>query len=314
MLVIGAGPGVLHAQDPLYSQFFANPLHLNPALTGVEGAMKFHLGYRNQWPGETDTYVSYHASLQKYMPGIKSGLGFLAMNDRQGGGVFNTMSAALVYAYHLKVTRQMIVTAGFQAGAGQLNLRTDKLVLPDQLAGNTGNDLRAFSKLYPDFALGAAVFIGAFYGGIAVQHVLEPYSSPGRDPNTRVSRKYTLHAGALIPIYERRLGKEVLQLSPNLVFMQQDVYQHMNYGVELRSNRLVGGVWLRQDLAFSYASLIFSVGYGNEQIRLRYSYDTKLSAPSVNIPTMGAHELSMVIVVEKLYKSTKRRAIKCPKF
>lgn len=119
--------------------------------------------------------------------------------------------------------------------------------------------------------------------------------------------------GALIPIYEKRLGKEILQLSPNLVFMQQDIFQQLNYGLELLFQSIIGGVWFRQDLLFSYGTLIFSMGYGNEQFRIRYSYDAKLSPPDLHIPHLGAHEISLVIIFENLYKSTKHRAIKSPK-
>jgi len=117
----------------------------------------------------------------------------------------------------------------------------------------------------------------------------------------------------MIPIYERRLGREVLQLSPNVVFMQQDIYQQLNYGLEVLFRNLMGGVWFRQDLTFSYGTLIFSMGYGTDKFRVRYSYDAKLSAPEVHIPSLGAHEISMVIIFENLYKSAKHRAIKCPK-
>jgi hypothetical protein len=55
------------------------------------------------------------------------------------------------------------------------------------------------------------------------------------------------------------------------------------------------------------------MGYGNEQFRVRYSYDAKLSPPDLHIPSLGAHEISMVIIFENLYKSEKPRAIKCPK-
>lgn len=40
-----------HAQDPHFSQFFASPLTLNPALTGkFDGNLRATGNYRNQWP------------------------------------------------------------------------------------------------------------------------------------------------------------------------------------------------------------------------------------------------------------------------
>jgi hypothetical protein len=119
--------------------------------------------------------------------------------------------------------------------------------------------------------------------------------------------------GAIIPIYEKRFGTEAMQLSPNLVFFQQGIYQQLNYGLEVLFNGFVGGLWFRQDLLFSFGALIFSAGYGNGKYRVRYSYDRKLSRPDLHIPTLGSHEISVVVLLENLNKTTKHRAIKSPK-
>ena len=80
------------AQDPAFSQFFANPLYLNPAMAGVEGPVKLYLGYRNQWPGATNPYSTYHASYDQYIDALHGGIGAHVINDRQGGGIINTIS------------------------------------------------------------------------------------------------------------------------------------------------------------------------------------------------------------------------------
>ncbi len=301
------------AQDPAFSQFYANPLFMNPAMAGVEGPAKVYLGYRNQWPGATNPYSTYHASYEQFLDPLQGGVGIHVINDRQGAGIFNSISLDAIYSYHLKVTSELMVTGGFQASAGQRSLNTSGLVLPDELAGVSTASLNGYSRLYPDFAVGFGGFYKNFYGGVAVHHLLQPYTAPSEDPNTRLLRKYTAHIGATIPIYEKRLGKEVLQLSPNLVYIQQAIYQQLNYGLEVLFESIIGGIWLRQDLLFSYGTLIFSAGYGNDRFRVRYSYDAKLSPPDLHIPSLGAHEISMVIIFENLYKSTRHRAIKSPK-
>lgn len=282
-------------------------------MAGVEGPVKVYVGYRNQWPGATDPYSTYHASYEQYLEPLQGGIGVHVINDRQGGGIFNTLSLDAIYAVHLRMTSKLTVTGGFQASAGQRNLNPDGLILPDELAGVSLTSLNGYSRVYPDFAVGFGGFFGNIFGGVAVHHLLQPYTAPSEDPNTRLYRKYTVHLGTMIPIYEKRLGREVLQLSPNLVFQLQDIYQQLNYGLEVVFKNVIGGIWFRQDLLFSYGTLIFSMGYGNDLFRVRYSYDAKLSAPTVHIPSLGAHEISMVIVFENLYKSKNRRAIKCPK-
>jgi len=311
ILILASTGGV--AQDPAISQFYANPLFMNPAMAGVEGPSKVYVGYRNQWPGASDPYSTYHASYEQYLDVLQGGIGVHVINDRQGGGIFNTLSLDAIYAYHLKVTPRLTVTGGLQASVGQRNMNPDGLILPDELAGMPAVTLQGYSKVYPDFAVGFGGFYKNFYGGFACHHLHQPYMSPSEDPNTRLSRRYSAHVGALFPVYEKRLGREVLQLSPNLVFLQQDIYQQINYGLEVLFKSMLGGIWFRQDLLFSYGTMIFSVGYARDQFRFRYSYDAKLSSPDLHIPSMGAHEISMVIIFENLYKSTKPRAIKSPK-
>ncbi len=302
------------SQDPISSQYYANQLFMNPGMAGIEDNTKVSLGYRNQWPSAAQSYNTYHAAYEQYLEPAQGGIGIHLVNDRQGGGTFNTMSLDAVYAYHLKVTRRLTVTGGMQASVGQRNFNTNNLSLPDDLAnGITTSDIPGYSKWYPDFAVGFAAFYNNIYGGLAFHHLLEPYMSPTKDPNTKLSRRYTAHVGAMIPIYEKRFGQEVLQLSPNLIFIQQDIYQQINYGLEVVYKSLLAGIWVRQDLLFSYGTAIFSVGYARDKFRFRYSYDTKISAPDLYVPSMGAHEISLIIIFENLYKSGKPRAIKSPK-
>jgi len=52
-------PGVTKAQDPEFSQFFASPLTLNPALTGkFSGSLRVAGNYRNQWPEINNAYIT----------------------------------------------------------------------------------------------------------------------------------------------------------------------------------------------------------------------------------------------------------------
>ena len=52
------------AQDPAFSQFYANPIYLNPAFAGASpgGCPRTTLNYRDQWPGIGRTYVTYSVS------------------------------------------------------------------------------------------------------------------------------------------------------------------------------------------------------------------------------------------------------------
>ena len=68
------------AQDPAFSQFYANKLYLNPAFAGSQEGLTLSTAYRNQWsyvPGGFNTYA-VSADIQE--PYINSAFGFLASN------------------------------------------------------------------------------------------------------------------------------------------------------------------------------------------------------------------------------------------
>ena len=55
------------AQDTQYSQFYAAPLYLNPALTGASELTRVGVNYRNQWPGLDYSFNSYSAYIDHYI-------------------------------------------------------------------------------------------------------------------------------------------------------------------------------------------------------------------------------------------------------
>src|ERR1700748_3191093 len=78
----------IRAQDPGFSQFFASPLTLNPALTGkFNGVVRVAGNYRNQWPSINNAFITSTISVDapifrnKLPENDTWGLGFMAMND-----------------------------------------------------------------------------------------------------------------------------------------------------------------------------------------------------------------------------------------
>src|SRR2546423_3472250 len=88
--------GAALAQDPEFTQFYANPLYLNPAFAGSSRCPRLNLNYRNQWPALTGTFVTYSASYDQHFDEISGGLGLLVLNDKAGEGTLTTTNASLI--------------------------------------------------------------------------------------------------------------------------------------------------------------------------------------------------------------------------
>ena len=320
LLVIQFSCTGIFAQDPVFTNFYANGLQLNPALAGREGPGKVQIGYRNQWPKSGKSYVTYQASYDHYVKEMHGGLGVRIMNDRQGDGIFNAYNLDVMYNYQFRATRRWTFSGAVQAGVGQRSFDPSSLVYGDMIDPVTGGssgiqaeDIVGYNEIYPDFGMGVTAFSGIFYSGAAVHHLLRPVVTDNDDPNGTIYRKYSAHFGFLIPVMDKSRGVEMMKVSPNMVFIQQQKTQQINYGIDLIYKDFLIGFWTRHDITFSYGDLIFAAGYTAGSLRFRYSYDVKLSSPTLRLPNMGAHEFSLLILLESPDPRNARSTIKYPK-
>ena len=75
--------------DPHFSQYYAYPLWLNPALTGVfNGDTRVNLNFKNQWASVGNGYNTGGLSAD-FRPTEKVGLGFNVINQAAGTAGYN---------------------------------------------------------------------------------------------------------------------------------------------------------------------------------------------------------------------------------
>ena len=137
MLMTGASV----AQDAQFSQFYANPLYLNPAFAGSVECGRINLNYRNQWPSLSNAFVTYNVSYDQNIPGINSGLGLLVVSDQQGDNALNRTYASGFYSYKLKVSSPLLISFGVKATYYQEKLDWQKFIFSDQISPTTGNTI-----------------------------------------------------------------------------------------------------------------------------------------------------------------------------
>lgn len=104
----------IFAQDPEFTQFYANPLYLNPAFAGSANCPRVNLNYRNQWPGISGSFVTYSASYDQHVDNLSGGVGLLVWNDRAGEGTLNTTNVSGMYSYQLPITKRFSIKTDLQ--------------------------------------------------------------------------------------------------------------------------------------------------------------------------------------------------------
>lgn len=314
-MLFTALPDVL-AQDPEFTQFYANPLYLNPAFAGTARCPRLVMNYRNQWPALSGTFVTTSASYDQHVETIQGGLGLIVTNDR-AARTLNTTTVSGIYSYQLPVTRTFSLKAGLQATYFQKSIDWSQLQFGDQIDPRKGfiyetQDVpRGGTVNNVDFSAGLLGFSEKFFVGLAVHHLNEPNESLVVG-TSRLPMKYTAHAGAVIPI-DRKSRYSESNISPNVLYRRQGEFQQLNLGLYVNKGPLVGGVWYRALFFNDYRdAFIVLVGVQTDVLRFGYSYDVTVS--ELTPATGGSHEISMAILFDCRPKRRKFRAISCPSF
>jgi type IX secretion system PorP/SprF family membrane protein len=312
-----------YGQDVSFSQFYANPLYLNPALAGTGECSRIMLNYRNQWPSLPNSFISYSASADHYVDALSGGVGILFNSDNSGNGAITTNRISAIYSYHLKLGENSNLNAGFEATYHSQKLNWDKLVFQDMIdpiSGNINPGLSGeatpskLSVSSVDFSGGLLFGIKKkYYIGFAADHLSQPNLSYYSQNNSPLFLKYTVHAGMTLDMggSNYRNNSNNFIVSPNILYQQQQNARQLNAGFYVEKQPLVVGFWYRHNFS-NPDGVLFLIGLKQKKFRFGYTYDLTLSKLKSN--TGGAHELSLALLVNCNNKRNKPGAIKCPEF
>lgn len=306
-----------YCQDVEFSQYYANPLYLNPAFAGSDNYARLSLNYKTLLPSSFGDYSTYSASVDKYFDNLSGGVGFQILNDRQAQGVINDLGFNLIYAYHTKLKKDWDFAAGFRLGYHVKSLNTSGLTYPDMIEtdGTISPGLESGisqKSLYFDFSFGMLSWYDNYYVGLSVDHLTKPKISLGSDDPGPIERKYTLHGGMEIPFYNS-LGRVHMTLSPNLILQVQGASSKLNLGIYLNKKYLTSGIWFKTNTNFDLTGCVLMLGYITDYSTFAYSYDVPFYLGGVSGVISGGHEVTFLYKFMYKSKRKKMKAIKCPK-
>ncbi len=308
-----------HGQDVVFSQFHGSLIYHNPAFAGSADYNRLSINYRNHWPELSSNFVTYSGSYDQPVELLHGGIGIHLFNDNLGDGTLRIFSAAFIYTYHLQVSRDFFVFAGFQASVNQNRLASDNLVFEDMIDPfrgvvlQTSENIHGYQKIYPDFAVGFLGIYKELYGGFTIHHLAKPGISENPVDETRLSRKYTVHVANNFYLKGTPTRAGAIVLTPTLLFQQQHHYQNLNYGFVLAREPLSLGVWMRHDFPFSTHAVIFGLSVNYRNISVGYTYDMAVKGAGPGMPGTAAHEITCIAGFNPVKKRGLIKAIKVPK-
>ncbi|WP_420388569.1 type IX secretion system membrane protein PorP/SprF [Roseivirga sp.] len=317
----------LKAQDPQFSQFYASPLYLNPALTGSTDRGRVGVNYRNQWPSLSHSFTTISAYLDYFSKAAESGFGFIVTEHKEGFLNFRSNEIGGLYSYKMQVSSDVVLRTGVQLSYFQKDLNFEDLVFGNQIdivngqvIGPSGEIFERGAKVnFLSASAGALLYTNLAWIGFSTHHINEPNQS-FIDQESKLARKYSWHAGYKIMFARgRRLRTVAYQFQERsatiaINYKKQGGFNQLDAGVQLYFQPLVIGGWYRGipvqsvNKVFKNESIIGLVGLElNSNLSFAYSYDFTVSRLAG--ATGGAHEFSLTLNFGKIVKRTRRDTI-----
>lgn len=298
---------LLKAQDFHYSQFYAAPLYLNPALTGSTELSRVGINYRKQWPGLDQDFNSYSAYFDHYSFDLRSGIGISINSFQETNFNLNTSDVSLFYSYNLQIAENWNFRMGTQASFVQRSAALDNLIFGDQvdlfnrtISSATMDKIPDFDPYsYLDISFGGLLTSESFWLGSSFHHVNEPHLSyyPD-DENGYLPIKWSIHGGWNFPLGANQyFGSKFDNMASIMAnYKRQGAFQQIDIGTQLLYRSVISGISYRGIPGVrgmpNQDSIILLLGLKLDSgVVFGYSYDFMVS--NIATQTKGAHEVSI---------------------
>jgi len=316
---------ICKSQEAQFTQFYAAPMFLNPAFTGLTYEHRFTANVREQWPGIKTAYRTTMATYDYNISNMNSGIGGFIIRDWAGTSNLVTSQYGGSFAYRVKVDKFSEFRMGVVVGISSKKFDYTRLVFNDQLVTQApvSSEQQAEKINYMDLGLGALYNSTNYWVGLAAKHINQPNVS--MLGNIEALPVYiTAHGGYRYIISARGAGRTKLEefVSASVNYRREQRYDQLDIGAYYFKSFLNLGLWYRGLPLKKYKpgysnresiALLIGLEIPDKNFRVGYSYDITVSKLGIN-NTQGAHEISVVYEIAQKRKRNKRTLVSCPKF
>ena len=321
----------LVAQDAQYSQFYSNPIFLNPAFAGTATDTRAVVIHRIQWPNLPEAFSNSTVSLDYNASNINSGFGLIFTNDQEGSASLTNTTASFIYAYEANLNNKVVVRPALRFGYTFRNIDRSRLILGDQVdfgvdgAPSQDPQINAIRlQNHWDIGTGLLIYTKKNWFGVGIEHITRPNRSllEGVD---NLPIRYSFHIGSRYPLQKLvNIGTIAPSIAPSILYRRQGEFQQLDAGASVHLQPMIIGLYYRgmpfinNDFGrINQDAIILVAGVEYYNFEFGYSFDLNLSRLDP-VAGGGAHEFSMVYNFEiprSKYKPPKtQRKLGCPVF
>ena len=316
------------AQDPYFTQYFASPLSLNPANTGLfDGDYRVAVNQRLQWWNVGANYyttsISYDTKLfQESLHEFDTfAIGFSGVFDKSLNGALESTYLSASGAYHKSLASdgRHILTVGMQATfanrfidynrltfASQFNVDVFDRTLPTYI--DTRYSATEYLEVNTGLIYSYHVEKANLYGGVSLYHANSPKEYLFNGAGYKLAFRKTLHGGG-----EVNLDDQSSVLFSGAYMMQQNITDKLfgiAYGLKMTQPyfksdlpfvKIYAGLWHRFGQSFIP---YLGMDYNNCSVGVNYSF----SVSQLSNFHPQTFEVSFV------YKKRANKSSLCPRF
>lgn len=322
------------AQDIHFSQNYATPQFINPAMTGImNGDVRASAVYRNQWSSiMPNAFRTIFANAELALPMANGydhiGIGLMFYNDKAGDLGLGSNYVDVALAYNKAIGERSYLSAGIQGGVANRSFdATNAQASPDEVGG-TGLENATTSIWRPNVGGGVLYYTNfaernnIFIGG-ALYHVTSPNVSFFNDPveKDQLKSKISAQAGGSFALARK------MDIVPSLYFIKQGAHTKIDAGSFLRfifardrrtqlEKAFSIGSWLRLAGAegISTDAIVLATKFDYNNISIGLSYDVTVSGLKAVNANRGGLEVALIYTA-KTQQSRKRHSnLECPRF
>lgn len=310
-------------QRPHYTQYYLNNYLVNPAIAGIENYVDVKLGARQQWVGidgaPSNFYLTVHGPLGKKdgrqnagsfsMKGENPrgkqyweeytatephhGVG-LNVNNYKTGYISRTVATAN-YAYHIGVSAQTSLAAGFGLGVSGTSIDRTKIQLANPMDPVVSSGSGEWRKISPELNAGLYLYSASYFAGLSAQQILPTrylLLDSSKNQSTSVPHLF-FNTG-----YRTMLTEDISFL-PSVMFRyiaSMPLYKDINVKFQYQDRIWIGGSFrFKQGIAGMLGVNI------SQKLNVSYSYDMSNSQFLINTMQRGTHEIVLGFMLNNGY-------------
>lgn len=309
--------------DPHTSQYYMNPLTLNPAMTGnFDGDFRASAVFRDQWSSVGMPFKTYALSVDaRTDKNINLGVNLIQQSAANGGYTFTNGYVSVAYTgVKFGDNASQHISLALQGGFVSRRINASLFSFGDQWTSGTGYSSTnptadiSIARSSSQFDAGAGILYynafsdktSLFFGGSAfhITRVEDQFTS--KASSAALPARYCLHGGVSFSLNDQ------VDMIPNFLYMSQGTASETSLGVYLKASlnenlALLGGLNYRVSDA-----IVPMLGMSYNKLTFGLSYDVNNSSLNKLVQSPDSFECSISFKTGK--EKTNTDFLRCPSF